>query len=147
MAAPGRADRALLCRSDISSQGLKAKNDLFRTLQASAVDRLDQGDIRDAAGKVWGVTQRATDALVLGIRELLLAKAITEVDPLVGQYFTRISYYHSNCFHDGCEDWPPPPDPGHAQRHRGRRALHHPSDAGPYLLGGSPATGERMLRR
>ena len=34
-------------------------------LQAAAVDRLDQGDIRDAAEKAWGATKRATDALIL----------------------------------------------------------------------------------
>ena len=36
-----------------------------RELQASSVERLDQGDIRDAAEKSGGATQRATDALVL----------------------------------------------------------------------------------
>ena len=36
-----------------------------RTLQSSAVDQLDQGDIRDAAEKAWGSTLRAADALVL----------------------------------------------------------------------------------
>ena len=36
-----------------------------RELQASSVERLDQGDIRDAAEKAGGATQRATDSLVL----------------------------------------------------------------------------------
>ena len=36
-----------------------------RALQPAAVERLDQGDIRDAAEKAGGATQRATDALVL----------------------------------------------------------------------------------
>ena len=36
-----------------------------RELQASAAERLDQGDIRDAAEKAWGATKRATDALIL----------------------------------------------------------------------------------
>ena len=36
-----------------------------RLLQAAAVDRLDQGDIRDASEKAWGATKRSTDALVL----------------------------------------------------------------------------------
>ena len=35
-----------------------------REIQASAVARLDQGDIRDAAEKAWGATKRATEALV-----------------------------------------------------------------------------------
>ena len=36
-----------------------------QALQSSAVDQLDQGDIRDAAEKAWGATKRATDVLVL----------------------------------------------------------------------------------
>ena len=36
-----------------------------RVLQAAAVERLDHGDIRDAAEKAWGATKRATDALIL----------------------------------------------------------------------------------
>ena len=34
-------------------------------LQSAAVERLGQGDIRDASEKAWGATKRATDALVL----------------------------------------------------------------------------------
>ena len=36
-----------------------------RELQASAAERLDQGDIRGAAEKAWGAAKRATDALIL----------------------------------------------------------------------------------
>ena len=32
---------------------------------------------------------------------LSLAKAVTDVEPLVGRYFTRISYLHGTCFYDG----------------------------------------------
>ena len=34
-------------------------------LHASALERLDAGDIRDAAGKAWCATKRATGALIL----------------------------------------------------------------------------------
>ena len=36
-----------------------------QALQAAAVERLDQGDVRDAAEKAWSATKRATDAPVL----------------------------------------------------------------------------------
>ena len=36
-----------------------------RELQAAALAMLAQGRIRNAAGKAWGATKRATDALVL----------------------------------------------------------------------------------
>ena len=55
-----------------------------RTLQSSAVDQLDQGNIRDAAEKAWGATPAGHSALVpVGTGELLPpAKAATEVDSL-----------------------------------------------------------------
>ena len=38
-----------------------------RTLQSAAVERLDQGDIRDAAEKAWYATKRATDGFILAV--------------------------------------------------------------------------------
>ena len=83
-----------------------------RTLQASAVDRLDQGDIRDAAEKAWGATKRATDALILArtghdpertpatSRELQsLAQREPAVESLVGRYYTRQGQLHGDCFY------------------------------------------------
>ena len=43
-------------------------NEIFadaRAMQAQALQRLEQGDVRDAAEKAWCATKRATDALVL----------------------------------------------------------------------------------
>ena len=88
-----------------------------RTLQASAVDRLAQGDIRDAAEKAWGATKRATDALILArtghdpertpatSRELQsLAQREPAVESLVGRYYTRQGQLHGDCFYlDLCE--------------------------------------------
>ncbi len=84
-----------------------------RWMQAQAVERLEQGDIRDAAEKAWCATKRATDALILARTGesppttaatteglLALARASDAVEPLVGRYFTRISYLHGTCFYD-----------------------------------------------
>lgn len=83
-------------------------------LYIAALERLESGDLRDAAEKAWGATKRATDALILArIGEqppttakttdglLSLASDSTVVEPLVGRYFTRISYLHGTCFYNG----------------------------------------------
>ena len=49
----------------VMTETVKTIFDDARALQSAAVERLDQGDIRDAAEKAWGATKRATDALVL----------------------------------------------------------------------------------
>ena len=85
-----------------------------RTVYASALERLAEGDIRDAAEKAWCATKRATDALILARTGqeppttaltteglLALARASAEFENLVGRYFTRISYLHGTCFYDG----------------------------------------------
>ena len=88
-----------------------------RSLQAAAVERLDAGDIRDAAEKAWGATKRATDALILArtghnpertpatSRELQsLAQREPAVESLVGRYYTRQGQLHGDCFYlDLCE--------------------------------------------
>ena len=81
-----------------------------RFMQAQAIERLQQSDIRDAAEKAWW----ATDALVLShtgeeppnIHEtteglLTLAGRSDAYETLVGRYFTRISYLHGTCFYSG----------------------------------------------
>ena len=88
-----------------------------RTLYDDALEMLAQGNIRNAAEKAWGATKRATDALILArsgvlppttaatTRGLLtLAGESDDVEPLVGRYFTRISYLHGSCFYDGLCD-------------------------------------------
>ncbi len=94
--------------------------DIFLDAQAlytSALERLEQGDIRDASEKAWCATKRATDALILSrtgeepekspitsrkLREL--APTDRGIDALVGRYFTRQEILHGQCFYLGlCE--------------------------------------------
>ncbi len=85
-----------------------------REVHAQALERLEQGDIRDAAEKAWRATKRATDALILaGAGQepettamtteglLALSRTSSNAETLVGRYFTRISYLHGSCFYDG----------------------------------------------
>ena len=90
-----------------------------RLLQAAAVDRLDQGDIRDASEKAWGATKRATDALVLArtgdepertpqtsteLRHLEGLDQDVQQAGLVARYYTRQGHLHGECFYLGlCE--------------------------------------------
>lgn len=88
-----------------------------RSLYVSSLERLDAGDIRDAAEKAWCATKRATDALVLARTDekpqfssdtsrglLMLAKADSTVDPLIGRYYSRQGHLHGECFYHGiCE--------------------------------------------
>ena len=90
-----------------------------RALQAAAVDRLDQGDIRDAAEKAWGATKRATDALVLartgelpefpaetaaGLRQLWNQDEAVRQAGLRPRYYTRQGLLHGHCFYMGLCD-------------------------------------------
>lgn len=84
-----------------------------RDVHAQAIERLEHGDIRDAAEKAWCATRRSTDALVL-VRtgEEPAATAITsnELDALarrdptaktlVGRYYSRISQLRGACFYN-----------------------------------------------
>ena len=85
-----------------------------REVHAQALERLEQGDIRDAAEKAWCATKRATDALILARTGqepkttamtteglLALSRTLSNAETLVGRYFTRISYLHGSCFYDG----------------------------------------------
>ncbi len=81
-----------------------------------ALDRLSEGDLRDAAEKAWCAAKRATDALVLSrtnqhadeiegtirptTRELKkLAYEDEQVENLlVGRYFSRMVWLHGECF-------------------------------------------------
>ena len=96
-------------------------HDIFadaRAMQSEAMERLEAGDIRDAAEKAWCATKRATDALILartGEEPVTTARTTNELDrlagrdtnfaPLVGRYYSRISQLHGACFYDGnCND-------------------------------------------
>lgn len=88
-----------------------------RSLHASALERLNAGDLRDAAEKAWGATKRATDALILSkrghvpnttgqtSRELrFLAQSDSRLQSLRTRYNTCIKELHDDCFYDGhCE--------------------------------------------
>ena len=88
-----------------------------REVHASALQRLAEGDLRDAAEKAWCATKRATDALILartgeeppttsltsrGIDAL--ARVDAAVKPLVGRYYSRITQLHGECFYNGICD-------------------------------------------
>ena len=88
-----------------------------RTIHGEALERLQAGDIRDAAEKAWCATKRATDALILartgeeprtsgqttrGIR--LLRREDQIFRPIEARYNTRAHILHGECFYDGnCE--------------------------------------------
>lgn len=88
-----------------------------RFMESEAMERLDAGDIRDAAEKAWCATRRATNALILartgqeptttsqtsgGLR--VLARNDERFRPLRQRYAICISELHSGCFYDGhCE--------------------------------------------
>ena len=93
---------------------VRALFDDARQMQIQALERLNEGDIRDAAEKAWCATKRATDALVLSRNGeeppsthdttealLSLARDSDVYETLVGRYFTRISYLHGTCFYTG----------------------------------------------
>ena len=88
-----------------------------RDMHAAALERLDAGDIRDAADKAWCATKRASDALVLArtgeepelspvtSRELRnLAGQDDRVEGLLPRYFTRQVMLHGECFYLGLCD-------------------------------------------
>ena len=85
-----------------------------RDVHSQAVERLQQGDVRDAAEKAWCATKRATDALILArtgeeppttaitSNELdALSRRDPDVKTLVGRYYSRISQLHRACGYNG----------------------------------------------
>ena len=95
-------------------------SDIFadaRRMHAQALERMQQGDIRDAAEKAWCATKRATDALILArtgdepfktpdtSRGLdTIAHGDQRVRTLVGRYYSRQSQLHGDCFYSGMCD-------------------------------------------
>ena len=93
-----------------------------RFMYDQALERLNQGDLRDAAEKAWCATKRATDALILSrtnqpenedsdaIRPTTrglkyLAFEDEEIERLlVGRYFSRMYWLHGECFYRGLCD-------------------------------------------
>ena len=89
-----------------------------RQVHAEALERLEQGDIRDAAEKAWCATLRATNALILAhtgeepirtphtsiLLDNLVQSDRQRFQTLVGRYFSRQSRLHGDCFYLGiCE--------------------------------------------
>ena len=86
-------------------------------MYAAALERLEQGDIRDAAEKAWCAAKRATDALILARTSVLpprspdttrglrtLAAADSAYHSLQSRYFERQAALHGDCFYTGwCE--------------------------------------------
>ena len=86
-------------------------------IQAASLERLDAGDIRDAAEKAWCAMVRATDALILArtgveperspqtTRGLhTLAREDGQAGDLLDRYNMAQSVLHGNCFYHGvCE--------------------------------------------
>ena len=98
----------------VAANRAKELFDDSRNMHSNSLERLNGGDIRDAAEKAWCATKRATDALILARTGqepettamtteglLALARISSAFEPLVGRYFTRISYLHGSCFYDG----------------------------------------------
>ena len=82
-------------------------------LHRSALERLEAGDIRDAAEKAWCATKRATDALVMARTgeepgttartsdELdALARVAHEVRSMKPHYYQSIYRLHGQCFYN-----------------------------------------------
>lgn len=88
-----------------------------RQVHAEALERLAEGDIRDAAEKAWCATLRSTNALILSrtgeepektiysrIGLERLAQSDNRYESLVSRYFSRQSSLHGDCFYLGiCE--------------------------------------------
>ena len=85
-----------------------------RKMHESALEKLSEGDIRDAAEKAWCATKRATDALILArtgeepekspetSRMLnVLVSQDQRIRTLVGRYYSRQSQLHGECFYLG----------------------------------------------
>ena len=95
-------------------------NEIFADAQGlydSAIERLEAGDIRDAADKAWCAVKRASDALILArtgnepekspvtSRELRrLGDRDSGVFPLINRYAAARDFLHGDCFYLGlCE--------------------------------------------
>ena len=89
-----------------------------RSLYASALERIEAGDIRDAAEKAWCAAKRSTDALILARTGnlpatssatskafRLLRRQHADIDSTLSRgYAERIRFLHGDCFYDGqCE--------------------------------------------
>ena len=90
-----------------------------REMQASAVERLNQGEIQDAAEKAWRATKRATNALLLartgkepertpetgaGLNKLAFQDPAVRDARMDARYYTCEVRLHVECFYHGLCD-------------------------------------------
>ena len=81
-----------------------------RHLHNASLESLAGGDVRDAAGKAWEATKRATDALILARLNIEPQKTVettTELhrltlseeraEDLIGRYHINLGYLHQEC--------------------------------------------------
>lgn len=84
-----------------------------RQMYEQAIERLEQGDVRDSAEKAWCATKRATDGLILALtgEEPVttaatsdglddLARETPQTRSLQGRYYSRLGQLHGACFYD-----------------------------------------------
>ena len=84
-----------------------------RDVYDQAIERLEHGDIRDAAEKAWCATKRATDGLILALTSEEpvttaatsdglddLARETPQTRSLQGHYYSRLGQLHGACFYD-----------------------------------------------
>ena len=85
-----------------------------RGMHESALEKLAEGDTRDAAEKAWCATLRATQSLIMaraGEEPSTTAVASDGLDALARQdsrcetlkarYYSRIYHLHAQCFYNG----------------------------------------------
>ncbi len=88
-----------------------------RAMYESSLERLAEGDIRDAAEKAWCATLLATNALLLARtgpektpetsgRLDQLARREPGARTLVGRYYSRQQRLHGDCFYSGIMEYP-----------------------------------------
>ena len=88
-------------------------------MHESSIERLSEGDLRDAAEKAWCATLRATNALLLARtgeepektpetsgRLDRMARMEPRVRNLVGRYYSRQQRLHGDCFYSGIMEYP-----------------------------------------
>ena len=84
-----------------------------RQMYEQAIERLEQGDVRDSAEKAWCATKRATDGLILALTGEKpvttaatsdglddLARETPQTRSLQGRYYSRLGQLHGACFYD-----------------------------------------------
>ncbi len=88
-----------------------------KAVHASALERLSEGDIRDAAEKAWCATKRATEALLLATTGQLppttvgvssglrgLGRESEAARSLQARFGYTVRYLHHDCFYNNhCE--------------------------------------------